>query len=112
MTDRSVYRWSSRRTKKTHNLELGGGLESGDGDYVIGIEEREKQVSVNGGRTQLRSTARSSKLVVKNRKNSNAGPSRSTPYIFSRGKFVVINFQILEAPAMSTAPRVFFLFFH
>ena len=31
---------------KTRNLELGGGLESGDGgDYVIGIEELEEHVS-------------------------------------------------------------------
>ena len=37
---------------KTRNLELGGGLESGDGgDYVMGIEELEEQVSAKGGRT-------------------------------------------------------------
>ena len=37
---------------RTRNLELGGGLESGDGgDYVIGIEELEEQVSAKGGRT-------------------------------------------------------------
>ena len=37
---------------KTRTLELGGGLESGDGgDYVIGIEELEEQVSAKGGRT-------------------------------------------------------------
>ena len=37
---------------KTRNLELGGGLESGDGgDDVIGIEELEEQVSAKGGRT-------------------------------------------------------------
>ena len=36
---------------KTRNLEQGGGLESGDGgDYVIGIEELEEQVSAKGGR--------------------------------------------------------------
>ena len=30
---------------KSRNLELGGGLESGDGgDYVTGIEEQEEQV--------------------------------------------------------------------
>ena len=39
-------------TNSTRNLELGGGLESGDGgDDVIGIEEQEDQVSANGGRT-------------------------------------------------------------
>ena len=39
-------------TNKTCNLELGGGLESGDGgDYVIGIEELEDQVSAKSGRT-------------------------------------------------------------
>ena len=38
--------------KTTHNLELSGGLESGDGgDYVIGIEELEEQVSAKGGGT-------------------------------------------------------------
>ena len=38
---------------KTRNLELGGGLESGDGgDYVMRIEELEEQVSTKGGRTQ------------------------------------------------------------
>ena len=43
-------------------------MESGDGGgYVIGIEELEEQASAKGGRT-LRSIARSSKLVVKNRK--------------------------------------------
>ena len=53
---------------RTHNLELGGGLESGDGgDSAIGIEELEEQASAKGGRTQLRSTARSSNLVAKNR---------------------------------------------
>ena len=37
---------------RTRNLELGGGLESGDGgDDVIGIEELEEQVSAKGGRT-------------------------------------------------------------
>ena len=31
---------------RTRNLQLGGGLESGDGgDYVIGIEEQEQQIS-------------------------------------------------------------------
>ena len=52
---------------RARNLELRGGLESGDGgDYVIGTEDLEEQVSAKGGRT-LQSTARSSKLVVKNR---------------------------------------------
>ena len=37
---------------KTRNLELSGGLESGDGDYEIGIEELEEQVSAKGGRTR------------------------------------------------------------
>ena len=35
---------------RTHNLELGGGLESGDGgNYVIGIEELEEHVSAKRG---------------------------------------------------------------
>ena len=50
-------------------------MESGDGgDYVIGIEELEEKVWAKGGRTQLRSTTRSSKVVVKNRKKVPAGP--------------------------------------
>ena len=37
---------------KTRNLELGEGLECFDGgDYEIGIEELEEQVSAKGGRT-------------------------------------------------------------
>ena len=37
---------------RTRNLELGGGLESGDGgDYVTGIEELKEQVSEKGGTT-------------------------------------------------------------
>ena len=48
-------------------------MESGDGgDYVIAIEELEK-ISAKGGIT-LRSTARSPKLVVANRKKLPAGP--------------------------------------
>ena len=39
-------------TKKTRNLGLGGGLKRGDGgDYVIGIEEQEEQVSAKDRRT-------------------------------------------------------------
>ena len=42
-------------------------MESGDGgDYVTGIEELKEHVSAKGGRNTLRSTAQSSKLVVKN----------------------------------------------
>ena len=38
--------------KKTPNLELGGGLESGDGGgYVIRVEELKEQVPAKGGRT-------------------------------------------------------------
>ena len=38
---------------RTRNLELGGGLENdGGGDYVIGIEELDEQVSAKGGRVQ------------------------------------------------------------
>ena len=37
---------------RTRNLEVGGGLESGDGgDCVIGTEELEELVSAKGGRT-------------------------------------------------------------
>ena len=38
--------------KKTRNLELGGGLEGGDGgDDVTGIEELKEQTPAKGGRT-------------------------------------------------------------
>ena len=37
---------------RARNLELGGGLESGDGgDNVIGIEELKDKVLVKGGKT-------------------------------------------------------------
>ena len=66
MARASIDRCSSRGTQKTHNLELGGGSERGDGgQFVIGIEEHEKQVSSKRWQNTLRSTARSSKLVVK-----------------------------------------------
>ena len=57
-------------------------MEAGDGgDDVIGIVELEEQVSGERWQNTLRSTARSSKLDVKNRKKkSDAGPSRSTSY--------------------------------
>ena len=51
---RWIARCPSRRTQKktTRNLELGGGLESGDGgDYMIGIEEVEEQVPAKYGKT-------------------------------------------------------------
>ena len=49
---------------KTRNLELSGGLESGDGgDYVTGIEELERQVSVKGGRTHCGRPHKASTLL-------------------------------------------------
>ena len=53
-TGQCIARCSSRRAqrKRTPNLELGGGLRSGDsGDDVVGIEEMEEQVPVRSGRT-------------------------------------------------------------
>ena len=55
-TDRSMGSYSRYITqdtkKKTRNLELGGGLESGDGGGdAIGINEQEEQVPAKGGRT-------------------------------------------------------------
>ena len=53
-----IGRWIARlitqdTTKKTPNLKLGGGLESGDGaDDEIGIEEQEGQVPAKGGKTR------------------------------------------------------------
>ena len=64
---------------KTRNLELSGGLESGDGDYEIGIEELEEQVSEKGGRTQSGRPHEARSLLCKLEK-SKAGPSRSTLY--------------------------------
>ena len=73
-----IDRCSSRRTQKKRDLELGGGLESGDGGgYVIENEEQEKGLGERWQNT-LRSAARSSKLVVKNLEKSSASPSRST----------------------------------
>ena len=54
--------------KKTRNLQLGGGLEGGDGgDYVVEIGEQEEQVTVKRDRRLCGGPARSSKLVVKNK---------------------------------------------
>ena len=108
-TGRRIARCSSRRTQKTtRNVELGGGLDSGDGgDYVIGIGEVEEQVPAKVGRTHggRAYEARSSlSRIVKNQR-------RST-YIFppsTLSKYVLTNFQILEAPTMSAAPEFFFL---
>ena len=37
---------------RTRNLDLGGGVESGDGgDCVIGVQELEEQVTAKGGGT-------------------------------------------------------------
>ena len=60
---------------RTRNLELGGGLESGDGgDYVIGIEELEEQVSAKGGRTYCGRPHESRSLLWKIVKKIPAGP--------------------------------------
>ena len=60
---------------RTRNLDLGGGLESGDGgDCVIGVEELEEQVSAKGGRTLGGRPHESSRLVVKNRLKVPASP--------------------------------------
>ena len=65
-TDRKIF-ITQDAEPKTRNLELGGGLESGDGGgYVIGIEELEEQVSAKGGRTHCGRLHKSSKLTVKN----------------------------------------------
>ena len=48
------------RKEKIRNLDLGGGLVSGDGG--LEIEELEKQAQPKSGRTQLWSTARSLQL--------------------------------------------------
>ena len=51
-----MMRWKHTKldTKaKTHNLELGGGLEDSDGgDRLIVMEEREEQVGAKGGGTR------------------------------------------------------------
>ena len=68
------------RKKKTRDLELGGGLKSGDvGDDVIWIEELEEQVPAKSGRTRCGRPHEALKLVVKNRKKSNAGPRHIFP---------------------------------
>ena len=87
MTDRSIDKQMLiTQEKKTRNLELGGGLESGDGGhYVIGIEEQAEQVSAKNGRTHCGRPHEARKLVVRNRKKNDAGRNRSTSY--SRSKF-------------------------
>ena len=60
-----IDRCSSRRTQKKRDLELGGGLESGDGGgYVIENEEQEKGLGERWQNTLLLTT-RSSKRVEK-----------------------------------------------
>ena len=60
------------RKEKIRNLDLGGGLVSGDGG--LEIEELEKQAQPKGGRTHCGRPheACSSKLVVRNKKKTNA----------------------------------------
>ena len=61
---------------KTRNLELGGGLESGDGgDYVMGIEELEEQVSAKGGRTHCGQLHEARSLMLKIEKNRTQVPA-------------------------------------
>ena len=80
----------------TRNLELGGGWDRGDdGDHVIGIEELEEQVSAKDGRTHCGRPHEARSLLCK----SLESPNRSTSYSFD-----FTNFQILEAPGMSTPP--------
>ena len=62
-----IARCSLRRTlKKTHNLGLGGGLESDDrGDDVIWIGELEEQVPVKGGRIHCGRTYDARSVLIK-----------------------------------------------
>ena len=110
-TGRSIDGCSSRRTQKTRNLELGGGFESGDGgDYVIRDWRAGGADLGEGWQNTLRSTARSSKLV-KNRKKSNAGPSRSTSF-FSLSKFVLIKFPNPGSTHREHHPELLFVCFN
>ena len=81
--DRQVDRYiemliTQGKKNRTRNLELGGGLGSGDsGDYVIGIAELEEQVSAKGGRTHC---GRPHEAREDCCQNSSTSPSRSTSY--------------------------------
>ena len=60
---------------RTRDLELGGSLESGDGeDYVMGIEELEEQVPSKGGRTRCGRPHEARSLWWKIVKKVPAGP--------------------------------------
>ena len=62
--------------KRTRNLELGGGLENDDGgDYLIGIDDLEEQVSAKGGRTHCGRPLEARNLL-KIVKRVSAGPRR------------------------------------
>ena len=51
---------------RTRNIELGGGLENDDGgDYVMGIDELEEQVSAKGGRTHCGQLHEARSLMLK-----------------------------------------------
>ena len=87
-------------TNRTRNLELGGGLERSDGGVlVIGNEEVEEHVSAKRGRHCVRSTARTSKLIVKNGKKK----SQQVHVVYPE-QIWFNRFSILEAPAMSNTP--------
>ena len=74
-------------------------MESGDGGHcVIGIEELEEQVSAKVAEHTAVDRTKLETCCEKSLKS----PSRFTSYTLS--KFDFTNFQILEAPAMSTAP--------
>ena len=82
---------------RTRNLELGGGLESGDGgDCVRGIEELEEQVSAKVAEHTAVDRTKLETCCEKSLKS----PSRSTSYTLN--KFDFTDFQILEAPMIIT----------
>ena len=63
---------------RTRNIELGGGLENDDGgDYVMGIDELEEQVSAKGGRTHCGRPHEARSLLRKIVKKVPAGPSHN-----------------------------------
>ena len=85
--------------KGTRDLELGGGLESGDdGDYVIRIQELEEQLSAKGGRTHSGRPHEARNVLCKLVKKSHH------VHIIFPELFLLKKIQILEAPAKSTAP--------
>ena len=94
----------------TRNLELGSGMESGNGgDCVIRVEELEERVSSKRGRTHCGRPHEALSLLRKVAENRTQVQAR--PLNIPCAHLISQKFQILEAPAMSTAPGALIVVF-